>query len=114
MLAPTGHDGQMEIEIRQEEEGDAGRYRVLVDGQDAGEQVYRMVDGRRVFIHTEIDEQYEGHGLAGKVTEHALAQARAEGTKIVPLCPYVRGYLERHPEDADLVDNDLWKQLRRA
>ncbi|WP_426573161.1 GNAT family N-acetyltransferase [Aquihabitans sp. McL0605] len=93
----------MTIEIRQEDEGQRGRYRLLVDDADAGEVTYRMQDGNRVFVHTEVHEDFEGQGLAGKLAEHVLDAARREGILIVPQCPYIRGYIERHPEYQDLV-----------
>jgi predicted GNAT family acetyltransferase len=102
----------MGIEIRHEAADDRGRYHLLVDGVEAGELDYRMVDGRRVFTHTGVRDEYEGQGLAGQLAERVLTDARAEGLAIIPQCPYVRGYLERHPEHADLVDQERWDQLR--
>lgn len=94
----------MDIDIVHDARGDRGRYRLLVDGVEAGELDYRMDgDGRRVFTHTGVRDEHEGKGLAGKLAERVLTDARAEGLLIVPQCPYVRGYLERHPEHADLV-----------
>ena len=92
-----------QIDIRLEDLGDRGRYHLVVDGEEAGELDYVMHDGVRVFTHTGVRDRYEGQGLAGKLAERVLTDARAEGLTIVPRCPYVRGYLERHPEHADLV-----------
>ncbi len=89
-----------------------GRYTITVDGEPAGELDYRTVDARRVFTHTRIRDRFEGQGLASKLARRVLDDARAEGLKIVPLCPYVASYLERHPEDLDLVDQDLYAQLK--
>ena len=104
----------MGIEIRLEDRGERGRYHLLVDGAEAGELDYRMHEGRRVFVHTGVRDEYEGQGLAGELAKRVLDDARAEGLKIVPQCPYVRGYLERHEDYADLVDEELWAQLRGA
>ncbi len=104
----------MEIEIeRHPDENGGGRYQLLVDGNDAGELDYRDIQGRRAFTHTGVRDAYEGRGLAGQLARRVLDDARAEEVKIVPLCPYVAGYLERHPDDADLVDQELWASLRR-
>ncbi len=100
-----------EIRVNADEHGE-GRYTILVDGQPAGELDYRTVEGRRVFVHTGIRERYEGQGLAGQLARRVLDDARAEGLRIVPICPYVAGYLEKHPDDQDLVDRDLWDTLR--
>ena len=98
----------MDIEIRQEDRGDRGRYHLVVDGEDAGELDYRMYDGRRVFVHTGVRDAYEGQGLASKLARRVLDDARAEGLRIIPQCPYVQSYLERHPADRDLIDEELW------
>ena len=73
----------------------------------------RYVDkgGRRIFVHTEIDPAHEGHGYASTLVRAALDDARAHETLIVPLCPYVAYWIERHPDYADLVDTDLLAQL---
>lgn len=102
----------MGIEIKLEDLGDRGRYHLLVDGAEAGELDYRMHEGRRVFIHTGVRDEYEGQGLAGKLATRVLDDARAEGLKVIPQCPYVRGFIERHEEYQDLVDQELWDQLR--
>jgi predicted GNAT family acetyltransferase len=104
----------MEIDITREDRGDHGRYHLLVDGQEAGELDYRVVDGRRVFVHTGVRDEYEGQGLAGRLAKHVLDEARAEGILIGATCPYVRGYLERHPEEQDLVDPELARRLGAA
>jgi predicted GNAT family acetyltransferase len=102
----------MDIAIEQQDRGERGRYVVTVDGDEAGELVYRMHEGRRVFVHTGVRDEYEGQGLASRLARRVLDDARAEGLKIVPQCPYVRGYLERHPEDQDLIDRELWDRMR--
>ena len=84
----------------------------MVDGAEAGELDYRVIEGRRAFVHTGVRDELEGQGLAGKLAERVLLDARADGVGIIPLCPYVRGYIERHEEHADLVDHDAWQQLR--
>lgn len=93
----------MSIEITHEPQGDRGRYHLLVDGAEAGEIDYRMDGDVRIFVHTGVRDAYEGQGLAGKLAKHVLDDARANGVKIGATCPYVRGYLERHPEEQDLL-----------
>jgi predicted GNAT family acetyltransferase len=53
-------------------------------------------------VHTEVDEQFEGRGYASALARAALDYARANHLKVVATCPFVRKYLERHPEYADL------------
>ncbi|MEZ5180116.1 MAG: GNAT family N-acetyltransferase [Acidimicrobiales bacterium] len=102
----------IQIERQIDDHGD-GRYALVVDGKPAGELDFRSQGGRRVFTHTGVREEFEGNGLAGKLARRALDDARSEGLEVVPLCPFVASYLERHPDDQDLVDEDLYAQLRR-
>jgi uncharacterized protein len=77
---------------------------------EAGEEpnlaviVYRVKSSGAVeLVHTEVPEQYQGQGLAGKLASAALDWARESGRKVIPSCPYVRSYIGKHPEYADLV-----------
>ncbi|MFC7403508.1 GNAT family N-acetyltransferase [Georgenia alba] len=90
----------MDTTIRHER----SRFEILVDGEVAGFTEYLQNGDRRIFVHTVVDPAFEGHGLAGTVVRHALETTRREGMRVVAVCPYVAGYVERHPEVADLVD----------
>ena len=57
-------------------------------------------------VHTEIDPAFEGQGLGERLVAGALEDLRARGLKLVPQCPFVRAYLRRHPDQADLVADD--------
>jgi predicted GNAT family acetyltransferase len=65
--------------------------------------VYRREGGAADIVHTEVPPQYQGQGLAGKLATAALNWARAEGLKVIPSCPYVAGFIAKHPEFADLT-----------
>jgi uncharacterized protein len=83
------------------------RYELLDDdGAVIGEIRYRREPGAVVLVHTEVDPAHEGHGLANVLVAGAFDDLRARGLKVVPLCPYVRTWLRRHPEQADLVTTD--------
>ena len=79
------------------------RFVIEVDGKPAGFMQYRMRGDAYDLLHTEVEPEYEGQGLAGKLARFALDQARSSGRKVVPSCAYVAAYLERHPQDQDLV-----------
>lgn len=79
------------------------RFEILVDGKVAGFADYRLLSDRVVFTHTEVRPEHEGQGLAGRLVEQALRTSRDTGLKVVPSCPYVARYIERHPEFADLL-----------
>ena len=79
------------------------RYEVYDDEQLAGFAVYNVTDHQIAFTHTEVAPAFGGRGLAKQLVTEALDDVRARGGKVEPLCPFVRGWIERHPEYADLV-----------
>lgn len=79
------------------------RYEVRLDGALAGFSQYRQNGQRTVFTHTEVDPAFEGKGLGSALVKGALDDVRAAGRSAVPLCPFVKAYIERHPEYQDLV-----------
>ena len=80
------------------------RYEILVDGERAGLTAYRDRGEQRVFYHTEVDEAFAGQGLASRLVQEALTDVRASGKRIVPVCPYVAKFLNKHEEFADITD----------
>lgn len=78
-------------------------YEIFTDeGEKAGYSTYQLEGGRIVFLHTELDLEFEGRGLGSALVRGALEDARARGLKVVPRCPFVKEYLERHLEYDDL------------
>jgi len=88
------------------------RFVIIADGTPAGEITYRLRDGRRVVDHVGVDTAFEGQGVGGRATAAMLDLLRASGEMIVPLCPFVHSYIERHPTYADLVDHELYDEYR--
>jgi len=84
------------------------RFELWVDGQLA-ELPYRRNGKRLVLIHTEVPEELEGRGLGGALVAAAVDRAKREGLTVVPLCPFARGWLQRHPGTASQVAID-WGQ----
>ena len=84
----------------------AGRLEMLVDGRRAGYVSYRRRPGAIAFAHTQIEPEFEGRGLGGALVREALSRARSEGMAVLPFCPFVRSYIERHPDQLDLVPED--------
>jgi uncharacterized protein len=79
------------------------RYQVLADGEVAGFVQYQLGPGEITFIHTQIDEAYEGKGVGSVLVRHVLDDARERGLAVLPLCPFVRGWITRHEDYLDLV-----------
>jgi uncharacterized Fe-S cluster protein YjdI/predicted GNAT family acetyltransferase len=87
------------------------RYEILVDGAVAGFTHYMPHEGCLVFDHTLIKESYSGRGLASVLVRGALDDVRVSGSRIVPLCEYMAGWLPKHPDYEDLVDRDLLMRI---
>ena len=83
---------------------DQHRFEVHLDGELAGFAQYREDRGRYVFFHTEVDDAFEGKGLGSVLARSALDEMRARGVTIVPQCPFIATWIERHPDYQDLVD----------
>ena len=79
------------------------RYEIRLDGKLAGFAEYRQSGQRTVFTHTEIDPAFEGNGLGSALAKGALDDTRAAGHTVLPLCPFIKAYSERHPAYQDLV-----------
>src|SRR5262245_23800170 len=97
----TDESAQPPIEVRDDRE--AERYVIEVDGEPAGFAQYRDRGRALAFVHTEIDDRFEGQGLGGRLVSAALDDVRSRGLAVLPFCPFVRGYIVRHDEYLDLV-----------
>ena len=78
---------------------------VLLDGdKEIGEESYVDYGDERVVFHTFVSEEYAGQGLASVLVRTVLDDIVAHGMKVVPVCPYVKAWLPKHPEyDAHVV-----------
>ena len=80
------------------------RFEISVDGALAGFAVYRLAPGRITFVHTVIDDAYAGQGLGGQLARAALDDVRARGLAVRPDCPFIKGWIDRHPDYRDLLE----------
>jgi predicted GNAT family acetyltransferase len=80
-----------------------GRFEISVDDELAGFADYHRVGGALDFTHTEIDNRFEGKGLGSVLIRSGLDAARARGMEVLPHCPFVRRFIQRHTEYLDLV-----------
>ncbi len=78
------------------------RYELAVEGHLAA-TYYKIVDGVITFIHTEVPPELNGKGVGSALVKGALDQVRAEGLKVIPQCPFVKAYIGKHGEYADLL-----------
>ena len=81
------------------------RFELRVGGALA-ELIYRRRADRLILVHTEVPDELGGRGIGGQLVQAALAKAASEDLTVVPLCPFARGWLERHPEAANGIRID--------
>ncbi len=99
MTATAGEEPRIEVSDERQRE----RYVIAVDGEPAGFAQYRDRGRAIAFVHTEIDDRHEGQGLGGRLVSAALDDVRSRGLAVLPFCPFVRSYIQRHPQYLDLV-----------
>ena len=91
------------MEITREDSETGGRYVVVLDGHEA-EMTYSRAGATRIIIdHTGVPSELGGRGVGKAMVERAVMDARAEGFKIIPLCPFAKATLEKHPDWQDVV-----------
>ncbi len=88
------------------------RYEAEVNGELAVVE-YQLDGDRIVFRHTEVPTDLEGHGLAAKLAQTVLDDARARHLAVVPICPYIASYIKRHQEYLDVVVPEYRHNVQR-
>lgn len=86
------------------------RFELKLDGEVAAFAEYNELKNALLFTHTEVLPAYEGKGLGSKLVSFALGQVRERKVNAIPSCPFVAGYIRKHPEYLDL----LTEESRRA
>lgn len=99
-----------EVAVRDVPENE--RYVVEVDGTEAGFTVYHIrSDDIYFFVHTEIHNRFSGTGLGKALVKGALDDVRSKAGSIVPICPFVWGFVQRNPEYNDLVNHEVFDKF---
>ncbi|MEM9840867.1 MAG: GNAT family N-acetyltransferase [Pseudomonadota bacterium] len=88
----------------QRQEGDSkGRYWVVVEGHEA-EMTYSRAGEKLIIIdHTGVPDALRGKGVGQALVQRGVEDARAEGRKILPLCPFAKAQIQKHPEWQDVL-----------
>jgi predicted GNAT family acetyltransferase/glutaredoxin len=81
----------------------AHRYELLLRGRRIGLLAYRQRHNRIALTHTEVSPGCEGRGFGSRLAAGVLEDARRQGLLVVPICPFVAGFIQRHPEYQDMV-----------
>jgi predicted GNAT family acetyltransferase len=93
---------------------EAHRFEILVEDQIAGFAEYRRRGGAVAFTHTVIDPAFEGRGLGSALARGALDATRKAGHAVLPFCPFIRSYIQRHPAYLDLVPAERRAEFQLA
>ncbi|WEK04749.1 MAG: GNAT family N-acetyltransferase [Candidatus Devosia phytovorans] len=94
---------ESELIVQREDGATRGRYVIrLAPGFEAEMTFHKAENGTITIDHTGVPREYEGRGIAAKLVNRAVADAREQGFKILPVCSYVVAQFRRHPEWADL------------
>lgn len=81
-----------------------GRYEISEGGKVVGFAEFKNIgEGAVMLPHTVVDEGHEGEGLGSQLAKYALDDIRAQGKQVVPMCPFIAAYIQKHPEYTDLV-----------
>ncbi|MGW1894702.1 GNAT family N-acetyltransferase [Streptomyces sp. NPDC002004] len=103
-----------DIEIRDDRA--RGLLLALEDGQVVGYIQYFVLEqpqGALVPVHTIVEPTHEGRGIGGSLARELYATAGRESVQVVPLCPYVSKWADRHPEEAPAPDPELFRDAIR-
>jgi predicted GNAT family acetyltransferase len=91
-----------------------GQFVATIAGERAGFTDYSLAGKRMIFRHTEVLPEHEGEGVGGALARFALDSARERGFEVVPICPFVAGWIMRHREYSDLVIEVMRGQFENA
>ncbi len=95
----------MEITVQHEDHERDGRFFAQLDADNQAEMTYQKVNSKlRICDHTGVPTAFEGQGIAFQLLQALIKDARQQGIKYVPLCPYVAYQYRKHPEWADVFD----------
>ena len=84
------------------------RFEARVGDELAGFAAYETAEDLIMFTHTEVFDAFEGQGVGSALARGALDAVRADGSrKVLPRCPFIRGWIDKHPDYQDLVDSTI-------
>lgn len=102
-MTSSSTESPQDGELRVVDNAELNRYEVYVGSVLAGFTDYHAQPGLVTLKHTEIDPAFEGRGIGSRLVAGTLDHIRERGAGVLPICPFVRAYLQRHPEYGDLV-----------
>ncbi|MCA8902498.1 MAG: N-acetyltransferase [Hyphomonas sp.] len=92
-----------EFDITREDTPTGGRYVTIVDGHEAEMTFSKAGASRLIIDHTGVPKELGGRGVGVALVKRAVEDARAAGIRIIPLCPFAKAQIEKHPEWQDVL-----------
>jgi len=91
------------VDINHERSGHRGAFVIERDGKRLAEMTYTVAGSRVIIDHTTVDDALRGSGAGRQLVEAAVQWARAEDTKLLPLCPFAKSVFDKTPEYRDVL-----------
>jgi predicted GNAT family acetyltransferase len=88
------------------------RFEAFAGDSLAGYVEYSHLSRALMFSHTEVLPAFEGKGVGGFLARESITAARHVGKQVIPVCPFIAGYLRKHRELLDVVDPDVQRAYR--
>jgi predicted GNAT family acetyltransferase len=104
-------DSRRDADIQVQDDPGQEAFEIVVDGELAGVAVYQRRGEDYAFMHTKVDDRFEGRGLGSMLVRGALDTVREQGVHALPYCPFVLDYMQRHPEYLELVPTEARGQF---
>ncbi|MEA2146570.1 MAG: uncharacterized protein QOG59_2157, partial [Solirubrobacteraceae bacterium] len=101
--SPWARRSIVTVAVQVHDNPDEQRYEAVVDGELAGFAAYRTQPGLISFVHTEVEDAFEGRGVGSILIREALEDVRRRGFEVLPFCPFVNSFIAEHREFVDLV-----------
>lgn len=89
--------------VERQDGASKGRYRLVIDGIEAEMTYSRAGEGLIIIDHTEVPAALRGRKVGERLVRQAIEDARRDGTTIIPLCPFAKAQIDRHPEWQDVL-----------
>ncbi|NIB11678.1 N-acetyltransferase [Agrobacterium tumefaciens] len=90
-------------DVEREDGASKGRYRLVIDGVEA-EMTYSRAGAQLIIIdHTDVPAALRGRKVGERLVRQAIEDARRDGVSIIPLCPFAKAQIDRHPEWQDVL-----------
>ncbi len=93
----------MDFDIRREDRSSGGRWTTNVDGHEAEMTFSRASPVLIIIDHTSVPDALRGRGVGQALVARAVEEARRDGFRIIPLCPYAKSQFDRHPDWKDVI-----------